>query len=795
MRYSSGSLISAAIAMATLAGGSPAFAQAAPDAAATPEAEAQQASATDYAMEDIIVTARKREESLQTTPIAITAFSAAGIEARGLTNISEINNFAPNLTFRSTAAFAATSSASSIYIRGIGQQDWALATDPGVGVYVDGVYVARSIGGVLDMLDVERIEVLKGPQGTLFGRNTIGGAISITTRKPEFDAVSGSGEITVGRYSRTDFRVGLNLPLSDKIAIAVAGSRKNRDGYVKNLLPGGPDLGDEDSWAGRASLLWRPSPALEVYLAVDGSRDRTNPAANVLLSANENAIFPLIANGLDLNPANPVNRYGKIPSANCLNQASDARLTDPTCFNAQWVVGPYHTYSQHLSTNPLVNALIPGHPLSPDTGTDSFGVSADINWEIADSVSIRSITAYREISGFWSRDSDHSPLTVLQTTDFYEQDQFSQELQVQGKTGRLTWLLGGYYFEEQGTHIDIIELAGAVFNSGGLVKSHNHALFGQFTYDITGQLSLTLGGRYTDETKKFNPKSAVAQDNGLGIPAGVLVLPDRWEAIHAKETTPYINLAYQWTPDVMTYASFSKGFKSGTFTQRVFPPRPDIPSARPEKVDAYELGFKSTWLDNHLRLNGALFWTDYKDMQVNVSEATPGTTEIGTITRNAAKARIKGGELELNAVPADNLVLEAGLGYLDARYRALDPGAQLTLASRLVNTPKWSVNAAAAYTIELPGDWAITPRVEYNYTSTIANDAANTPLLIQKPVSLFNAALRLTDPDAVWTVTAMVKNITDKAYLVAGVNDQNAGIIEGVYARPREWSLSVKRKF
>ncbi|WP_414901621.1 TonB-dependent receptor [Sphingomonas flavalba] len=759
--------------------------------------EGQPASTTAYAVEDIIVTARKRAENLQDTPIAITAFSAAGIEARGLTNIAEINSFAPNLTFRNTAAFAATSSASSIYIRGIGQQDWALATDPGVGVYVDGVYVARSIGGVLDMLDVERIEVLKGPQGTLFGRNTIGGAISITTRKPSFDGVSGSGEITIGRYSRADFRLSLNLPLSDSLAVNFAGSRKSRDGYVRNLLPGGPDLGDEGSWAGRASLLWKASPDLDVYLAVDGSRDRTNPAANVLIAANENAIFPLIANGLELDPTNPVNRYGKNPSANCLNQGSPARLSDPTCFNAQWIAGPYRTYSQHLSTNPLVNALIPGHPLSPDTGTSAFGASLDLNWQVGDSVSIRSISAYRKISGFWSRDSDHSPLTVLQTTDYYKQDQFSQEIQVQGKTAdnRLAWLVGGYYFEEQGTHIDIIELAGAVFNSGGLVKSHNKALFGQFTYDITDQLSVTLGGRYTDETKKFNPKSAVAQDNGLGIPAGVPVLPDRWEAIHARETTPYVNLAYKWTPDVMTYASYSKGFKSGTFTQRVFPPRPDIPSARPEKVDAYEIGFKSSWADSHVRLNGALFWTDYKDMQINVSEATPGTTEIGTITRNAARARIRGGELELHAVPADNLVLEGGLGYLDARYRSLEPGAQLTLNNRLVNTPKWSVNAAIAYSIAVADGWMVTPRVDYAYTSTIANDAANTPLLIQKPVSLLNAALRLTDADALWAVTAMVKNITNRSYLVAGVNDQNAGVIEGVFSHPREWSLSVRRTF
>src|SRR5690606_39184581 len=248
-------------------------------------------------------------------------------------------------------------------------------------------------------------------------------------------------------------------------------------------------------------------------------------------------------------------------------------------------------------------------------------------------------------------------LTVLQTANYYEQDQFSQELQVQGTAldGSLKWLIGGYYFEEQGQHWDVIELAGSVFDSGGLVDNDNKAIFGQFTYDVTDNFHVTLGGRYTDEKKRFNPKSRVAQDNGLGIPAGVLVLPDAWASLSTEEFTPYVNAAFDITEDAMVYASFSRGFKSGTFTQRVFPPRPDIPSADPEKVDAYEIGFKTNWYDRRIRLNGAAFWTDYKDMQVNVSEAVPGGTEIGIITRNAAKARIKGFELELLALPVDNL--------------------------------------------------------------------------------------------------------------------------------------------
>ncbi|MCF6197407.1 MAG: TonB-dependent receptor plug domain-containing protein, partial [Emcibacter sp.] len=248
-------------------GGMPAFAQDSTD----------RAKATDVFLEEITVTARKREENLQDTPISITAFSSDGLEARGISDISQIGEFTPNLVFDNTAAIAATSSAAAIYIRGIGQIDWALATDPGVGLYVDGVYIARSVGGVMDLLDVERVEVLKGPQGTLFGRNTIGGAISITTRKPH-EELEGYGEVTVGTDNRTDVRFGINLPISDKFMANFAGSRKKRDGYVKNLVPGGPSLGGEDSWSGRVSFRIIPSETFEINIALDGTSEREDPA-------------------------------------------------------------------------------------------------------------------------------------------------------------------------------------------------------------------------------------------------------------------------------------------------------------------------------------------------------------------------------------------------------------------------------------------------------------------------------------------------------------------------------------
>ncbi|WP_417624837.1 TonB-dependent receptor [Paremcibacter congregatus] len=789
-------------------------------AAQAQEAAPQEASkATNAFLDEITVTARKREENLQDTPISITAFSSAGIEARGISDISEIGEFTPNLVFDNTAAISGSSSSAAIYIRGIGQIDWALATDPGVGLYLDGVYIARSVGGVMDMLDVERVEVLKGPQGTLFGRNTIGGAISITTKKPH-EELEGYGEATIGSDNRTDVRFGINVPISDTFMTNFSGSRKTRDGYVKNLLPGGPSLGGEDSWSGRASFRILPSDNFEINIAVDGTREREDPAANVLIGVDENAFFPLVANG-----AIPIfnDRHGlPMPSAVCADTSNAARLQDPTCWNAQWIAGPHTTYSTHTTPNELVNTVL-GRPMEPKSDLDIWGVSLGMDWDINDDLTAKSITAYREVSGFWSRDVDHSPLLILQAVNDFQQTQFTQEFQLLGSAadGALNWIAGLYYFQEDGTHLDIVELPGSVFNSGGSVDNTSKAAFGQATYDFNDKLSLTLGARWTDDKKIFLPKSLVAQDNGLGIPVGTEVLPlvdsaicgeavatgdsdavvaQKNSCITAKVFDVHANLSYRWTDDFMTYASYSEGYKGGTFTQRVFPARPDVPSARPEKVKAYEVGFKSSFMDNRVRLNGAAFLTDYTDMQVNVTEQTPGTTsdqDIGIITRNAAAAEIKGVELELTAVPTDELVIEAGLGYLDAQYTDINAeaaSAGLTQDHLLVNTPEWSLNMAVGYTIALGSDWTVTPRVDYSYTSKIANDAKNTNLLIQPGLSLLNAAFIFEDEDSNWKVKLGVRNLTDQTYLVAGDNSTD-GVFEGVYARPREWSITVKRYF
>lgn len=747
-------------------------------------------------IEEITVTARKRAENLQDTPIAITAFSSEGLENRGISDISQIGEYTPNLVFDSTSAIAATSSAASIYIRGIGQSDWALAVDPGVGLYLDGVYIARSVGGVMDLLDLERVEVLRGPQGTLFGRNTIGGAISLVTKKPG-DEFYGDAEISLGRYDRLDARASVNIPIADTLAANIAVSSKKRDGYVENLHPGSPDLGDEDAQSGRLALRWTPSDNFEVNFSADATKEREAPAPNVLLAVDETAIFPLAWNG----GAFPINRYGIPSDPSCANMADPSRLSNPLCFNSQWIAGPHKTYSTHTTPNDFVNTNFIGRGMKPESDLDLWGTSLTAEWAITDKLTLKSITAYRDLDGYWARDTDHSPLVILQTLNEYEQDQFTQELQLQGTAmnERLQWITGLYYFEEEGCHLDIVELAGAVFDSGGCIDNTSKAVFGQATYDITEKLSVTVGLRWTDEDKRFTPDSSVAQDNGLGIPAGVLVLPMEEGKVTDEEVDPYLNIAYRWTESLMTYASYSEGFKGGGFTQRVFPPRTDVPDFQPEFVKAYEVGFKSDWFDNRLRLNGAVFFTDYTDLQVNVDETSLGRVgEIGVITRNAAEAEIFGFELELLALPADGWMIEAGVGYLDAEYSEISGLAQdagLTKGHELVNTPEWSVTTGISYRWEVGGLGTLIPRVDYSYTSKVYNNALNTPLLTQSSVELVNASLAFDSSDEKWSAAIAVHNLTDEDYLVTGNDDPGSGIIEGVYAMPRTWSVRIKRQF
>ena len=767
------------------------------DPALAQDAAPAQAEADTGGLETITVTARRRAESLQDTPIAISAVTSEGLAQRGIETVTQIGDFTPNVKFNSSVPVSASNATAAIFIRGIGQNDYQLSADPGVGLYLDGVYISRGVGNVLDVMNVERIEVLRGPQGTLFGRNTIGGAVSVVTQKPT-DTLGGNFEVSTGSHNRVQLKGILNLPLAEGIYSSVAGFYHKRDGYVKGVVDGAPDLGDTDNLAGRFALRLEPSSNLTIDLAVDGSRTRENSAPNVMLRVDENAPA-----------AQAWNAAYSGAGAICADPLNPARLTDQRCYNSQWALAPY----RHGGTfSAISDVFANGNPKPYQSGSDVdiWGISGTIEWKITDDLTLKSITAYRKVTGFWTRDSDHSPASIVQTNSDWKQDQFSEELQLLGEAGdgRLNWVVGGYYSSESGNHKDLVNLIDAVFLSGAVLDGESLAFFGQATYEIVDNLNLTAGIRWTEDKKTFgNANQYVVEagfltgqpfnPDGSGLQNGDPLMGPLGQTatITDRAWTPMVSLAYRWSPELLTYVSYSEGFKGGGFTQRVFPPFAFIPSFKPETSTTYEFGFKSDLAGRTLRLNGAAFLNDYDDLQVTVNDPTLG---FAPIIQNAAKARIKGIELELEARPIDALRIEAGIGYLDAKYRRVDIralNAGVTTDTKLQNAPKWTLSAGISYLIEAPGLGSFQPRVDWSYRSRVYNDAVNNPLLVQDGYHLVNASIAFNDESERWGLSLGVKNLTKEVYLGSGYADAFGGITEGVYGRPREWYLSARYKF
>lgn len=765
---------------------------------------------TGFALEEVVVTARKREENLQATPIAISAFTEQELAYRQIDSTDKLSDITPNLTFDSAAPSSGSSSAAQIFIRGIGQTDFTPVTDPGVGLYIDGVYMARSVGNVLDFLDVQRIEVLRGPQGTLFGRNTIGGAVAIYSKKPEPEA-SGSVQVQVGDDDMRYITAKANMPISEQLLTNLAVSSRKRDGYVDRIFDG-VKTGDDDSLSARGSLLWTPTDNFEVYATADATKIRENGTPGVSGGVNDKAAFGIFGNGLlasctavSINPNFDGSKANGPPSFPPPGPTTPGVGGAPGCVHPETFDGEYKSGG----TFPVKSEL------------DVWGVSAELTWDVNEWLTIKSITGYREMEMESSRDGDSSPANIFATQDFYDHEQISQEFQFSGvlMEDKMKWLLGFYYFQEEGFNRNPVFLPVGAIQSGGLYDNESEAAFFQATYDMTDKLSLTLGVRYTEDTKRFTPDQISLGDAsasgffgptwpnfaGFYLPsAGAPIAAGDRLATYAEfkeefdDTNIMANLAYQWTDDFMTYLTYSEGFKSGGFDQR-FTAFTAVPTSfEPETVESYEVGFKSDLFDSKVRLNVAVFHTDYQDLQIIIRES------FNPITFNGGEATIDGAEVELTWVPTDRWYVTAALGYIDAEYDKLDPSVTsaqnatpLSKSNELANTPELSAALGVAYTFDL-GDWAtLTPRVDWSYHDEQENDAVNTPQLHQDSYDMFNASFSLETNDGRWESLLSFRNISDEDYLITGNSafGTSAAYVEQVYGRPFEWSLSVKYNF
>jgi len=720
-----------------------------------------QSSSEATSLDAIVVTARRRSEWLQDVPVAVSAFSERRLSDLQADDISGIQYSVPNLYLDKGDGANAV-----IYIRGVGQNDSLAFADPGVGVYVDDVFIARSQAAFLEMFDVNRVEVLRGPQGTLYGRNTIGGAVKFVSAPPP-SKPSGYLEVGAGNYDQRILKARLGGPLIDgtlngKVAFAYSA----RDGYADNTVDGQDD-GDQNSLSGRAALDWKPSDRLQVLFSVDGKRDRPDTSRSPV---RETPITGATPNGaLVIYPA----------------------ATDP--------------YVVDVNANGLSDLT-------------AFGASMTVRYLASDAVTIEAITAHRDLDFDLNLDVDGSPLPILDILLLQDQKQFSQEVRASyAADGPLTGTAGLYYFRDDDTSFSGVDNGAATFfgfpvtvfgfPSSSLAETKqvtkSYAAFADASYDLSEKFAASVGLRYTYEEKTsgrlfenfFDPAVSVIRNTppflaGVGTAGSPIAGEADFEAF-----TPKVSVSYKPNEDVLFYGSASRGFKSGGFDGRATTDFSFKPF-RPEFVWSYEAGAKTSWMDGKLTLNAAYFYNDYTDVQVTSFGADPVTGVFVSQFTNAAAATIQGLEFELAARPTPNLSVNASLGLLDARYdefNILVGGVVTDVSDRdLVNSPKVNTNLAMTWERPVSDGLNLVLHGDANYRSSLATEITASPVLRQDAYTLLNAFAALRSTGGTWEVRAGVQNLSDEKVRVQGFNlAEFPGVQLGFYAAPRTYDLRL----
>lgn len=609
-------------------------------------------------LDTITVTARKKEENLQTTPVAVTALGADTLDERQITNVEGVQYNAPNILILPTTG----GSAIPIAIRGqVGSENTA-ANDQAVGVYIDGVYAARSSIGFLELVDVERVEVLRGPQGTLFGRNTTGGAINIVTPTPDGEF---SGRVTgrYGNFNAWDVLGHVNVPImGDEVAARVSFKHGERDGYGESLTTG-----------------------------LDFNDANTDYVRGVLRIAPENSIFDVTLAG------DYFNRQGNGVLA-ALDFVQPGSTADTFFGFSNFISPEFQTNFSQLDSFEDITAK---------------GASATINIDLG-GVQLKSISAARYTENNVNTDADGSPLPIIEFEQNNEQEQqYSQELQLSGSTERFDWILGGYFFTENNDDATRSTTA----DTFGQIDNQSVAIFGQATYSLTDRLRFTGGLRYTWDDRETVISLLTPGSTACTIPVVQLDDPAGCTVTRSADFSylSYLaNIDYQLNDNVFAYVKTSRGNRSGGFNHRQI-----LPAYNPEQVTDYEIGLKTDLFDNRLRANLALFYSDYKDVQRTVVTVINGAPSA--VVSNAAEAEIFGAELEVSALPTDNLEIGGSLGLLDPSYKTFDdPLLGDRSGEPFAYAPDTTYSLYANYTIplsigdaKLHADWGYRSRVFY----------------------------------------------------------------------------------
>jgi iron complex outermembrane receptor protein len=685
---------------------------------------------------DIVVTAQKRSERLLDVPMSISATSGEQLEAAGISSTGDLQQISPGLvTVNNGLSFTPA-------VRGVSSVGTSPGDETNVSLYLDDVYLGAPLAGLFDLKDIQRVEVLKGPQGTLFGRNATGGAVRIVTMAPSFtpraevsaDYGFDFDEITLGAYATG--------PLSEIVAGSLNLYYTNNDGYIKGVGPNeGKRYGINETFATRGKLLFNLAPNLDVTVAADYS-DR-----------NDNAVFALA-------PHDRQNSNRNTPGA--------------------VIAGPYEYAG---STQPAVKV-------------ESSGVSVDANWDPNDYLSVRSITAYRSADGYYRTDTDRTNLSVGALVLPQYQDTFSQELNFSGPAdGRLSWIAGLYYYYSKAGNPSFASYAGdapggtVVADYRNEVITDSYAAFGELTWHVTDRLHLTAGGRYTTETKDFTFQDIV---RAAGLRSGAA--KETWES-----PTYRLVARYDFAPDWNVYASASNGFKSGVFNAGSLPAIP----VEPEEIDAIELGVKGKI--NGITLTAAAFSYDYSNIQVQGQTFIPGGAWVITLS-NAAQAKIEGFEVTASGALTDKLAFDVGLSALPTADYERFTGAQVFIpnatggntstvpydasGSRIIRAPKYQGNIRLTYSDTLAGG-ELKASTSYSYNDGFNWQPGN--FSPEDNYSLLNARIAWTEPRGVLTYAVWGTNLLDTEY---SIYTASTGVgVSDALAKPRQIGVGLTARF
>jgi iron complex outermembrane recepter protein len=796
---------------------------------ATQAALAQQVSAAGSApvsgaLDEVVVTAERRGEQLQNTPISITAFSGEAMEARNLVNISDVGAYVPSTVLAPLGAgWGATMAA---FIRGVGLGDNILSFEPGVPIYVDDVYIGRPQGAMLDLLDLERVEVLRGPQGTLFGKNAEGGTIRMISVKPKGDD-SGYAELTFGNFNRIDARAMADIAvIPDVLNARFSFASRKADGYFTNLdyvCVNGPGSlgtmapaidphsncktstsGDENTQSGRAAFRFIISPDAELNLIYDQTlQNQEGPADKyTVIDGSYPGAFP---NTLWGNLT-----YGSLGNATA---GPPAYIGKPIGYDSRFLTNNFYTSYGEYGTDSISGRNVPNI-----NDLNHWGVNATLDWKLSDSVNLKSVSAYRAFTNQYGRDSDGSPLSENSTYDDARHHQFTEEITLTGKVARFDWATGAFYYTalDSDRGYDVLYPC-TVQNPNVCIHEQdqyvtqttkNWAVFAHGVFQVTDQFSVTGGGRYTSDQKdatvfitNFDPTvtSTAGNVNGQYVPTS---------------TTHFdydFSLNYQWTPDLLTYLRYSTGFKGGGFSPRPSDALQTQPFA-PEYLKTAEFGEKAEFLDHRVRFNADFYYSKYLNQQT-FSQQLDSLGNNWFREVNAGTARIWGLEGELQAEPIENLRIDGSFGYLNywlesnggntLLFTGNNCGGETCYSPR---TPKYTGALGVQYSMTVAGGGRLTPRLDATYQSTIYfaanNGCLGSPTVgcgqtdNQNGYALLNGRLSYETANKKWQASLWGRNLADKEYFYGKLSLITFfGREQGNPAPPREYGVTVQRKF